>query len=54
MLAHTLLPPPDSFVVNDRQRASANGYLLAPTTIRNYTHLQHILPKYQFVPKGAL
>ncbi len=54
MLAHTLLPTPDSFVVNDRQRASANGFLVEPTAIRDYTQLQHILPKYQFVPKGAL
>ena len=54
MLAHTLLPTPDSFVVNDRQRASANGFLVEPTAIRNYTQLQHIQPTYQFVPKGAI
>ncbi|MBV8265976.1 MAG: hypothetical protein JO252_06495, partial [Planctomycetaceae bacterium] len=54
MLAHTLLPKPDSFVVNDRQRASANGFLVEPTAIRDYTQLQHIQPTYQFVPKGAL
>ena len=54
MLAHTLLPTPDAFVVNDRQRASANGFLVEPTAIRNYTQLQHIQPTYQFVPKRAL
>ena len=54
MLQHNLLPSPDSFVIVDRQRASANGYLINPTAQRNYTDLQHILPKYQWVPKSAL
>jgi hypothetical protein len=53
VLANNLLPQPDSFVINDRQRASANGYLLDPSAKRNYTDLQHLLPKYQFVPKSA-
>ena len=54
MLSHNLLPSPDSFVIVDRQRASANGYLINPTAQRNYTDLQHILPQYQWVPKSAL
>jgi cell division septation protein DedD len=54
MLAHNLLPSPTSFVVTDRQAASASGYLLAPTAKRNYVNLQHLLPKYEWVPKGAL
>ena len=31
MLANTLLPQPDSYVIVDRQRASANGFLVAPS-----------------------
>ncbi|MFO0909641.1 MAG: hypothetical protein U0794_15015 [Isosphaeraceae bacterium] len=54
MLSHTLLPLPDAFVINDRQRASVNGYLLAPEVQRNWADLQHIKPTYQFVPKSAL
>ena len=50
VLAGTLLPRPDAFVVVDRQRASANGYLLDPSAHRNYQDLQHILPQYEFVP----
>ena len=50
MLAHTLLPTPDSFTVTDRQRASANGYLLDGTPVRNYADLQRLLPYYAFVP----
>jgi hypothetical protein len=50
VLAHNLLPLPDAFVINDRQRASANGYLVAPATKRNFADLQHILPTYQFAP----
>ncbi len=53
VLAHTLLPTPDAFVVNDRQRSSANSFLVDPTAKRDFTELQHILPNYQFVPKGA-
>ena len=30
MLAHTLLPAPDAYMITDRQRASANGFLIAP------------------------
>jgi hypothetical protein len=54
MLAHTLLPLPDAYVINDRQRASANGFLLDPNALRNFNDLQHILPRYEWVPKGAL
>jgi hypothetical protein len=54
MLAHTLLPTPDSFVITDRQRASANGSLLDPNAARNFQGLQHLLPRYMFVPKGVL
>ena len=36
MLAHTLLPLPDQYVIVDRQRASANGFLVDPTGPANY------------------
>ncbi|QDV36717.1 S8/S53 family peptidase [Tautonia plasticadhaerens] len=52
VLAHTLLPPPDSSVINDRQRASANGFLLDGTPARNWADLQRLLPTYVFVPNG--
>src|SRR5262249_48352481 len=39
MLAHTLMPSPDAFTIVDRQRASRNGFLLAPTTPRNFVNL---------------
>src|SRR5262249_25424215 len=54
MLAHTLLPLPDAYVINDRQRASANGFLVDPNGKRNFQDLQHLLPTFEFVPKGAL
>lgn len=54
MLAHTLLPVPDAFTINDRQRASVNTYLVAPTTLRNTHDLLHIQPKYQFIAKGVM
>lgn len=53
-LSHTLLPTPDAFAINDRQRSSANGWLLDPEAQRNYTDLQSILPQYEFVPRSAL
>ena len=53
-LAHTLLPLPSTFTVVDRQRSSANGYLVDPTAARNYKALQHIQPSYEFVPKSAV
>ena len=54
MLADTLLPQPDSYVIIDRQRASANGFLVAPSAVRNFVNLQHLLPKYMFVPPSAI
>jgi hypothetical protein len=54
VLAHNLLPMPDSFVINNRQKASVDGYLLNPTAQRDYHNLLHLLPKYEFVPKSAL
>ena len=54
MLGRTLLPSPDAYTVVDRQRASANGFLLAPSTPRNFVALQHLSPKYLWVPKSAI
>ena len=41
-------------MITDRQRASANGFLLAPGVQRNFHALQHLLPQFEFVPKSAL
>lgn len=49
MLAHTLLPPPDSFVITDRPRGSAGGFLVEADAIRNISDLQRLLPSYAFV-----
>ncbi|APW59356.1 hypothetical protein [Paludisphaera borealis] len=54
MLANTLLPKPDSYNIIDRQRASANGFLVDPTAQRNTTALQHKLPSFAWVPKSAV
>ena len=54
MLANVLLPQPDSYVIIDRQRASANGFLVAPTSQRNFVNLQTLLPRYMFVPPSAI
>jgi hypothetical protein len=54
VLAHNLLPPPDSFVITDRPRASANNYLLEAHAGRNISDLQHTLPRYAFAPAGAV
>ena len=54
MLSRTLLPAPDAYTIVDRQRASANGFLLAPTAQRNIVALQHILPKFEWVPPNAV
>ncbi|CAN5724029.1 hypothetical protein BH23PLA1_BH23PLA1_04440 [soil metagenome] len=54
VLAHTLLPPADSFVIVDRQRSSANGFQLDPLATRNTADLQRILPTYAFVPRSAV
>lgn len=50
-LAHRLLPTPDSFTINDRQRASNVGWLLKAEPVRNYAGFQHLLPTYAWVPK---
>ena len=49
MLQKTLLPTADQYTITDRQRASANGFLLAPAAERNFRNLQKISPKFQFV-----
>ena len=54
MLSRILLPAPDAYTIIDRQRASANGFLLAPTAQRNFVALQHILPTFEWVPKSAV
>jgi hypothetical protein len=54
MLSRILLPAPDAYTITDRQRASANGFLLDPTAQRNFVALQHILPEYEWVPKSAV
>ena len=54
MLANTLLPQPDAYVIVDRQRASANGFLVDPTAVRNTVNLQHLLPKAMWVPPSAI
>ncbi|WP_158633525.1 S8 family serine peptidase [Tautonia sociabilis] len=51
LLAHTLLPSPDSFVITDRQRGSAGGYLVDATPVRNWADFQRLLPTYAFVPQ---
>ena len=54
MLGRTLLPSPDAYTIIDRQRASANGFLLAPSTPRNFVAIQHLAPTYLWVSKGAI
>jgi hypothetical protein len=54
MLSRILLPSPDAGVITDRQRASANGWLVAPTAQRNFVQLQHMLPTFEWVPAAAL
>ena len=49
MLGRILLPSPDAYAITDRQRASANGFLLNPTAQRDFVALQHTLPTYQWV-----
>ncbi len=51
MLSRILLPSPDAYTITDRQRASANGWLLAPTAQRNFVALQHTLPTFEWVSK---
>ena len=54
MLSRILLPSPDAYAITDRQRASANGFLVAPTAQRNFVALQRTLPKFEWVPKSAV
>ena len=54
MLSRILLPPPDSYAITDRQRASANGFLVDPTAQRNFVALQRILPKFEWVPASKV
>jgi hypothetical protein len=53
MVAHTLLPKPDAYVINNRPKASTNGFLVDPTAHRNFQDLQHIKLNYEFVPARA-
>ncbi len=53
LLSKYILPLPDAYTITDRQRASGNGFLIAPTAQRNFKDLQHLQPGYEFVPKGA-
>ncbi|MDR3662756.1 MAG: S8 family serine peptidase, partial [Mycobacterium sp.] len=50
MLAHTLLPTPDAYVVTNRNAASANGFLSDPIPQRNFKTLQHNLPRFEYAP----
>ncbi len=52
LLSKYILPTPDSYTITDRQRASANGFLIAPASQRNFKNLQHLKPAYSFVPKA--
>jgi hypothetical protein len=54
LLNKYILPTPTAYTITDRQRASANGFLIAPAAQRNFKNLQHLLPKYTFVPKGKV
>jgi hypothetical protein len=54
LLGRILLPSPDAYDVTDRQRASANGFLLNPTAQRDFVALQHTLPTYQWVSKAEV
>jgi hypothetical protein len=53
-LDHNIMPIPDSAVIVDRQRASANGFLVNPDVKRNFTDLQHTSPKYAWVSKNQV
>ena len=49
LLQKNLLPTADQYTITDRQRASANGFLIAPASQRNFRNLQKLSPKYEFV-----
>ena len=51
MLSRTLLPSPDAYTIIDRQRASANGFLLAPSAPRNFIALQPLRPGSSSCPR---
>ena len=53
LLSRYILPTPDAYTITDRQRASVNGFLIAPQAQRNFKNLQHLQRGYLFVPKGA-
>jgi subtilisin family serine protease len=48
MLAHTLLPAPDSFAVSNRIGGSTGGFLVDADAVRNISDLQRLLPSYAF------
>ena len=54
MLGHTLLPSPDAYTIVDRQRAAANGFLLAPSTPRNFVAIKNLSPSFLWVPKSTV
>ena len=54
LLGRIVLPSPNSFAITDRQRASANGYLLDPTAQRDFVALQHTLPTFQWVSAAQI
>jgi len=51
MLAHTLLPAPDSFSIVNQARGSAGGFLLDGDPVRNFADLQRLLPTFAFLPR---
>jgi hypothetical protein len=53
LLNKYILPSSTGYQITDRLRASANGFLIAPTAQRNFKSLQHLSPRYEFVPKSA-
>ncbi len=53
LLSRYILPAPDAYTITDRQRASVNGFLIAPAAQRNFKNLQHLQRGYVFLPKGA-
>ncbi len=54
MLGRILLPSPDAYTIIDRQRAAANGFLLAPSTPRNFVAIKNLQPSYLWIPKSTV
>ena len=54
MLGRILLPSPNAFAIIDRQRAASNGFLLAPSTPRNFAAIKYLQPSFLWIPKGAI